>query len=47
MGGPTGLDYAAIPTTAKAMKIKLTPERFDGVRAMEGAALRVTGEKRK
>lgn len=46
MGGLTGLDYAAIPPTAKAMRIKLTPERFDGLRVMEGEALRVVGEKR-
>lgn len=45
MGGLTGLDYAAIPPTAKAMKIKLTPERFNGLRVMEGAALEAVAEK--
>lgn len=45
MGGPTGLDYTALPVVAKAMRIKLTRERFDGIRVMEGEALRVMGER--
>lgn len=47
MGGLTGLDYAAIPPTARAMRIKLTPERFNGLRVMEGAALSAMAERRK
>ena len=47
MGGPTGLDYATLPVVAESLRIKLTPARFDGVRVMEGEALRVMGEERK
>ncbi len=46
MGGAIGLDYVALPLVAKALRIKLTPARFDGLRVMEGAALVVMGEAR-
>lgn len=39
MNGATGLDYSAIAPTAAAMGIRLTPSRFEGVRAMERVAL--------
>jgi hypothetical protein len=46
MNGPTGLDYNAIPVVAKAMKIKLKASVLEGLRAMEGEALKVMGEQR-
>lgn len=45
MGGATGLDYAAIPSTAKLAGIKLNQERFAGLRVMEQEALRVMVER--
>jgi hypothetical protein len=45
MGGATGLDYAAIPPTAKLSGIKLNQERFAGLRVMEQEALKVMGER--
>lgn len=47
MGGAIGLDYNTITVVARGLRIKLTPERFDGLRVMEGEALRVMAEKRK
>lgn len=46
MGGPTGLDYAALPIVARAMNIKLKASVLDGIRAMECEAIRVMGEAR-
>lgn len=46
MSGATGLDYTALAVVAKAMGIKLTAARLEGLRTMEGEALRVMGEKR-
>lgn len=42
-GGPIGLDYAALPTVARMLRIgrRDLREAFDAVRAMEGEALRV------
>lgn len=47
MSGATGLDYTALNTVAKAMQIKLTTARFDGLRVMEGEALKVMSNGRK
>lgn len=46
MGGPTGLDYAAIPATARLLGIKGGALRraFDGLRVMEAEALAWFGE---
>lgn len=44
--GATGLDYAAIPVAAKALRIKLTESRFHGLRTMEGEALRLMSKSR-
>lgn len=47
-GGRTGLDYAAIPATARLVGIKgrALREAFDGLRVMEGEALRWFRERR-
>ena len=50
MGGPTGLDYSALPAVMSLLGIvKPRQQRdvFDGLRAMEGEALRVFGEQQK
>lgn len=47
MGGATGLDYTALPVVAKAKGIKITAARLDGLRVMEGEALRLMAEERK
>ncbi len=45
-GGPSGLDYAAIPGTAKmiGLKSRELSETFDDVRVMENEALTVMAE---
>lgn len=43
--GATGLDYNALPVVARAMRIKLTPARFDAVRIMENEAIEVFRER--
>lgn len=42
-----GLDYGAIKPTAEGVEVAFTPEIFDGLRAMEHAALQVWSEQRK
>lgn len=47
MGGArAGLDYTAIEPTARLVKVDLVDGVFDGLRAMEHAALDVWAEKR-
>lgn len=46
MGGPTGLDYAAIPVVAKTLGLRLTAARFADLQFMERAALAALAEKR-
>ncbi|WP_371856919.1 DUF1799 domain-containing protein [Pseudomonas sp. R9(2017)] len=45
-GGPSGLDYAAIPSTAKMISLKRRelPEAFNDLRVMENEALAVMAE---
>lgn len=45
-GGPSGLDYAAIPGTAKmiGLKSRELSETFDDLRVMENEALTVMAE---
>ena len=45
MKGATGLDYAALPIVARGLCIKLTPSRFNGIRAMESAVLKIFADK--
>lgn len=45
MNGATGLDYAAVPPVARGYGIRLTQSVWDGLRAMEGEALRVMNAK--
>lgn len=45
MNGATGLDYAALPIVARGLCIKLTPSRFNGIRAMESAVLKIFVDK--
>lgn len=47
MGGPTGLDYSAIPVVSEATGIKVTKSRFDDLRIMESEALKSFAEQRK
>jgi hypothetical protein len=44
MAGPTGLDYVAMAVVARAMGVKLTAARMDGIRVMESEALKVMGK---
>jgi hypothetical protein len=48
-GGPAGLDYAALPVVARQLRLKRRAlrEAFDGLRVMEGEALRWFGERRR
>lgn len=39
MGGITGLDYAAVESVMRMMRIKGRAEVFEGLRVMENAAL--------
>ena len=45
MNGATGLDYVALEAVARFLRIKITPELFDGIRIMEDEALRIFREK--
>lgn len=40
-GVRTGIDYAAVPATAAMMGMAMTPDVFEDLRTMEGAALSV------
>lgn len=42
-GGATGLDYAALPITARLLRIQAN-KVFDDVRVMEAAALKQIGQ---
>lgn len=46
-GVPTGLDYAAIPATARMRATKMTPALFADIRLMEHAALDAWAEQRR
>jgi len=48
MGGPIGLRYEAIPVVLGMMRVPRGewPQAFDGLRVMEGEALRVFAERR-
>lgn len=48
MGGPIGLDYAALPVVFEALKVgkKKRRDAFQWLRIMENEALRIFGEKR-
>jgi hypothetical protein len=41
MNGATGLDYAALPTVAAALKVRLSASRLAGLRALEAEILRL------
>ncbi|MDP2792556.1 MAG: DUF1799 domain-containing protein [Sulfurisoma sp.] len=43
--GATGLDYCALSVVARVLRVRLSPSRLDGIRAMEGEVLRLMGEK--
>jgi len=47
MGGPTGLDYAAVPIVMELYQVTAEDRRqvFDDVRVMEGEALKFFSEK--
>lgn len=45
MAGATGLDYAAIPVAARALRLRVTEKVFDGLRTMEAEALRIMRDK--
>lgn len=49
MGGPTGLDYAALPAVMDLQHIAAPerPEVFESLRVMEAEALRVFAERQK
>ncbi len=46
MSGATGLDYAALPMAARGEGIRLTRNRFRGIRVMEREALRLMSERK-
>ena len=47
MGGPTGLDYAAVPVVMELYEVPAKDRRqvFDDIRVMESEALKVFSEK--
>lgn len=46
-GEPSGLDYTAIPVTARLRAVRMTPTLFAEIRIMEHAALTAWAEKRR
>lgn len=48
MGGPTGLDYAALPAVMDlcGVKKKMRADAFAALRVMEAEALRILAERR-
>ena len=49
MGGPVGLRYEAVPVVLRLRGIPRGewPAVFDGIRTMEGAALKIFAERRR
>lgn len=47
MGGPTGLDYAVLPSVLRLQGVPRAawPDTFECIRVMEGEALRVMHER--
>lgn len=45
-GGAIGLDYAALGVVCAALRLKLTPPRFEALRTMEAEALAMINAKR-
>lgn len=47
MGGPTGLDYAALPAVMRLSEVPRSewPDTFESLRVMEAEAMKVMGEK--